>query len=324
MIFVKRPSSWSNILAFIFIAIALVVVFRVYGAEKFSWYSVIMSALAFVHLPRMIIDNFYIPKVGRLIVDDLGIRLDAGRYSWSYDWSGLDCAYVQSSWLGQSLILNSLNKTERVLPELKYWFADQGESESLVDVLGQHIPVKPYDEISNNQQTLGQDLGPVATKVAVVLAVTLVLFILVGAYVHRYYVLGDGTPMFMWVAGGLLTGGATLFYLFNNYVGRSVSVLVGVLGFVCGAYSVPVIVKSSVGLSNEIETHEFKLIEKSGGYQHWRSQSDGSIEIELGSVANSIHTENEQGALLALELVNGRFMTLLLPGELEKTRYRVK
>ena len=96
------------------------------------------------------------------------------------------------------------------------------------------------------------------------------------------------------------------------------------LGFVCGAYSVPVIVKSSVVLSNEIETHEFKLIEKSGGYQHWRSQSDGSIEIELGSVANSIHTENEQGALLALELVNGRFMTLLLPGELEKTRYRVK
>ena len=324
MIFIKRPSSWSNILAFIFIVIAMVVAFRVYSAEKFSWYSVIMSTLAFVHLPRMIIDNFYIPKVGRLVVDDRGIRLDAGRYSWSYDWSGLDCAYVQSSWLGQSLTLNSVEKTEQVLPELKYWFSDGGESESLAEVIGRHIPVKPYDEIPNSQQTLGQDLGPVASKAAIVLAITLVFFVLAGAYVHRYYALGDGTPMLMWVAGGLLTGGVTLFYLFNNYVGRSISVLVGVLGFVCGAYSVPIIVKFSVVLSNEIETHEFKLVEKNGGYQHWRSQRDGAIEIELGSVANSIHTENEQGALLALELVNGSFMTLLLPGELEKTRYRVK
>jgi len=325
MVFTKRPSRWSYALTLGLTVLGVGLISRSYNADQFSWYSVVMSGFALLHLPRIVVDQFYIPLIGRLIIDENGIRLDAGRYSWNYDWHTLDCAYIQKQVFGQSVLnLNSVNKVEKVLTELIYWKPETDNEESIIDTVSEYLCVKSYDEMPVDQHSLARDLGPVAAKAAVIIGGALILSVIAGAYIHRYYSLGDGTPTSWWVSGGLLTAIATLFYLFNNYVNRLACALVCVLGFMAGAYSVPVIVKSAVILTNAIEVHEFELIEKNGGYQYWRSRSDKKIEIELGSVNNSIHTENEQGAVLALKLVKGRSMTLLLPDELEKTRYLVK
>lgn len=74
---------------------------------------------------------------------------------------------------------------------------------------------------------------------------------------------------------------------------------------------------------NDVQTHRFQLVKKNGGYQRWKSLSDDSLEIRLGSVSNNIHTENSEGAIIELKLVEGRFLTLYLPGEIERTRYRL-
>ena len=91
------------------------------------------------------------------------------------------------------------------------------------------------------------------------------------------------------------------------------------MGFVLFAWT---FFKAIVVFSGNDREVDFTLEVKDGGYQLWRAQQGENLMFDLGSINNSIHTEAEQGAIKTLKVRSGAFnIDLLLPGEVDKTRY---
>lgn len=284
--------------------------------DNFNWFSMFIVVIASI---RLFFDIIYIPLFTRLIVDDDGIRFAAGIFSWSREWESVDCVYIQD----QSIFLTKENKIDKIVIDATKWISEGEKSINLADVLKQHVSVKPHKEMPNRPMEF-QDYHPAFKRALIVLGVLLVIVLLASVFIHRYYVNEGGTHLLFYIlCGGLASLIATI-YFYKKSVPFEGTIATIVLSCVLGLFIAPIIVKGYTVLANDVETHRFQLIKKNGGYQHWQSLSDESLNVKLGSVNNKIHTENDQGTIIKMNLIKGRFLTLYLPDQIVKTRYRVE
>ena len=304
-----------------FLTVLLAQLFAAKLNDNVGFLTYMWSAIATLYLTTSMFNNVYLPLISRIVVDPLNIRLDAGRFSWSYPLSEI---YIKKEMWGlfQSLYLTEQGVTKKVMLDYDSWRSVDNNAVSLDSVLTCNTDIKPYSEIPNRPQEFG-DYEPVIKRVLYFLLVAFIVLIIAAGLVHRYYIYGEGTPEFLYLIVSLPITFGVFLYLNKHNSGGESNVATVILTLVISLFLVPVLYKGYAIVLNDVETHRFELVKKNGGYQHWRSLEDGATEFKLGSVNNKIQTENDQGAVVVLKLIKSSYLTLYLPNQIEITRYKV-
>jgi len=295
-------------------------IFAAYLNDTLHFLTYLFSIWLTLYLMKSVFHNIYIPLTGCLAVDESDIKLDAGCFSWS---SALEPIYKKEVFflLVQYLYITEKETAKKIIVEPNSWRSVDDQGLGLSDVLAQHINIKPYSEMPNVPVGF-KDYEPTIKKVLIFLMSLFLVLLLASMVVHRYYSHNSGTPVLFHFGVGLLFTGAVYFYLYRNKVNSESNVPVIILACIIGLFSAPVIFKGYIIAFNDVETHHFQLVKKNGGYQHWKSLEDETLELRLGSVNSKIHTENDQGAIVMIKLIRGKYLTLYLPDQVEVTRYK--
>ena len=280
----------------------------------------LVTGMLLIHLIKSVFHNIYIPLIGCLIVDDNTIKLKAGRFSWSYV---LDSVYKKEEFfsLFESIYFSEKVMIKKIIIQPDEWRLFDDEALGLTDVLAKRIAIKSYSEMSNAPREI-KNYEPAIKQSLIILAVWFFILLLAGMYIHRYYSHNSGTPILFYIVVSLLTTGGFYCYLFNRNPDCESNISVTILAIIISLFSAPVMFKGYIIAFNEVETHRFQLVKKNGGYQHWQSLDDDTLEFKLGSVNNKIQTENDQGAIVTLKLIQSTYLTLYLPNQIERTRYK--
>ena len=302
-----------------------------FNRGDYSWLSMLFLLPVALHIINPLI-NLYRDKHGLLIIDDTGIRLDAGHLSWKKRWSELEEAH-QFKWGTKkaALRLCTKNGVYRELTELDRWqwvYGDQATP--LADEIEKHLETRTEEQLALNSlpfssanSTLNLDLGKHAGIAAYSITGLIALSVFVGIYVHRFYTLGTGISYFWPFIFGLLSGSFTLYYLLKHKAHPSGIAIICLIGVIPGVVFTFLLVKAYVIAFGTDQTYTYTLKTKNGGYQHWVVENEPSLDIKRGSPTGTIHTKAEEGATLDLTVrsIEGSTIKLLLPNELKRTRH---
>lgn len=322
-VFKKKLILWRP---FFWLVLVITWVVALQIRETHNFLSYLFCLVSVIHFLQSTYQYVYIPLFGKLIVCDQGVRLNAGIFSWFYKWESIDTAYKQEGGIFYpgSLLLTQKQKVKKTILGTNYWFSISDQNKNFYAVLESFITIKSESErLSLQQQKRFKDLDVAVQAVSISLIFLYVLAIILSTFIHPYYAPGRGTSLIFYVICGSLFGGVVPWFLFKKRALEREGVLLSILAAVIGIFLAPIILKAYTIVNNDVEVHSFKLVKKNGGYQHWKSLNNEKLEFKLGSVNNVIHTGNEQGAIIKLKLIEGRFLTLYLPDEIEKTRYRI-
>lgn len=324
----KKKLNFINLL--LSIGLILVTAYALYvllNKDKISYFSILLFLPAALTGIKHIVSNIIRPIFGVLILDDIGIRLDAGPFSWKKRWDDLDAVYFRTTRM-KNTILSFYRKQAlyRDIEHINQWHCvNEGKSSLLFDEIKKHLPIKPDEQRQTIPATSFADLGRRAAIVTGCIAGLTLIAILLGNYVHRFYALDPGVSTFWLATGGLVTALTAFRFTYRTECTLQGTVIISLLAAVPGALFAAILAKSYVITLGQDQLHTYTLEIKNGGYQRWESSHDPSLTIELGSVNNNIHTQAKQGAELKLTVrsIDGQGLKLLLPDELGRTRYGI-